>query len=195
MTGKRFQILKTSQNKIVGFGVKIRLDVILVSALECIGYEHVDSDHSIDFDIFIEEIKLNGETPIDKSKYYGKKILSAEEVFRNYMPPHKVIHPHKSYTYTSYIYGDFHKTIIPMLLSEDQASNLLGYQWMLKNLTFDEFTAMVSAAKLLLAPYNTIMQVWTRSIKESPILGQLNCGERINIIQKRFENDKKISNN
>lgn len=195
MTGKRFQILTTTSKDIVSIGVKNRLDTILVSALECIGYEYVDSTHSIDFDMFIEEAKLDGEIPTNKSKYYGKKILSAEEVFKNYIPPHKVIHPHKSYTYTSFIYGDFHKTIIPMLLSEDQASNLLGYQWMLKNLTFDEFTAMVSAAKLLLAPYNTIMQVWTRGIKESPILGQLNCGERINIIQKRFENDKKISNN
>lgn len=194
MTDKRFQILQTASNEIVGFGAKNQMHTILVSALECMGYEYVDSSHSIDFDIFIEEVKHDTERSIDKSKYYGKKIFSAEEAFRAYIPPHKVMHPHKNYTYTSYIYGDFHKTVIPMLLSQDPASNLLGYQWMLKNLTFNEFGAMISAGKLHLAPYNTILASRIYNLQESPILGQLNCGSRIMAIQQRFENDKKVSN-
>lgn len=195
MTGKRFQILQTNNAGILDIGACTYMDDILVHTLECIGYEYIDSTHSIDFDIFIEQAKPDGYTSITKSKYYGKRIFTAEEIFKAYMPPHKVTHPHKSYTYTSYIYGDFHKTIIPMLLSSDEASNLLGYQWMLKNLTFDEFTAMMLATKLCLAPYNTIMSNYIHDFKNSPILGQLNCGSRIKNIQRRFQDGKKVSNN
>lgn len=114
-------------------------------------FEHVDSNEvSTDVDFYIKYVHGNkvGRKCKLKNQLNGKYIYGIKTLLRN----QRTVSAYQVDPFTD-PNSMFLKDIIPMILSKDPPTKLLGYQWVLQNINHDQMCVLHNLFKLNVYPY------------------------------------------
>lgn len=120
----------------------------VLSLLESFGLEKVASEFTTDFDFFIV---TNAQSNLNfKNKFYGKPICRVLDITRYFTSGRQNIIPDSN---------KMHDYLFPMLLSKDQESVKLGYNLLLKELSYSDMFTLNKLIKLKIYPYTKIFEL------------------------------------
>ena len=138
----RFNIVKyNSGNKNVFVKNDIVIPSIISKVLDSVNLVKVDSQFTTDFDFFIS---VDNKLAIkSKSKYYGKPIYSLSDTIKFFLSKRENL-----------LQKEFmHTNILPMILSKDSESRVLGYSILVNELSYSDITTINMLIDRSVYPY------------------------------------------
>jgi hypothetical protein len=137
----RFNIVRYNGTNNVIIKNDIKIPSVINKILESVGLVKIDSEFTTDFDFFISvDNKLATKS---KSKYYGKPIYSLSDTVKFFLSKRENL-----------LQKEFmHSNILPMILSKDSESRVLGYSILVNELSYSDITTINMLIDRSVYPY------------------------------------------
>lgn len=135
----KYTFLKSHEGKII-FAPRDEINNNIIDLLEKLHLEYIETTFTTDVDFFI----MRGRNFTKKNKYYGKNIYFLEDVLKT-----KLLKRCNKLD-SKFVY----ETYLPMIQSNDADTKCLGYDFLINDLSYNDFVNIGELVKRNIYPFH-----------------------------------------